>query len=277
MSLLPAVLAPSLAVAAPPNAGPTTKSASPCSQRVIPLSVGNQWTYSLVPALNPASDQIARIAPVPPQTVVVTVKAIESAPGRDTVISLEEKTTTNLTKDPKTPLVDERSTSTSIRCSSTKFEVSPDSFWFAGEAGGYLGFRLDSVDRSKGTSFQLTGGRFGQAKWREDLLVRWTRTPHPGSDAKPSSGKLELERQFATQASDPVATQVGVYRAEKLSLLTTGRVTGERSSIGSAGDTKAMELPAGWVSTLWIAEGAGIVQTLNPFAHMYQLTAVTLK
>jgi len=38
-----------------------------------------------------------------------------------------------------------------------------------------------------------------------------------------------------------------------------------------------MELPAAWVSTLWLAEGAGVVQTLNPYMHMYQLSAVTLK
>lgn len=289
---LPVFFASAIAVAAPPGSGPTTKTASPCGEKVLPLAVGNQWTYARVPASIPVDspssagvrntpdqgvrrsidNQIARIAPIIADTIVITVTAIDNAANRDTVITLEEKSTTDLTKDPKKPVRDERSISTTITCNARKFELSPDSFWFAGEPGGYLGLKLDSVQRSKGTSFQFGRGSF-DAQWREDVVIRWTRTSYPGSDAKPGSGKLELERQFTAQQPEPVQTDVGPYNAEKLGLVTTGRVTLD----GAPPDGKPMELPANWLSTLWIAQGAGVVQTVNAFAHMYRLSAVTLK
>ena len=64
-----------------------------------------------------------------------------------------------------------------------------------------------------------------------------------------------------------------MYRAEKLGLITTGRVTLE----GAPADRKPMELPAGWVSQLWLADNVGVVQTLNSFGHMYQLIDTTVK
>ena len=170
-------------------------------------------------------------------------------------------------------MLDEHVVTTTITCNAKKFEISPDSFLFAGEPGGYLGLKLDSVERPKGTSWQLTNGGIGEAEWREDVTAKWTRMPTEGSEAKLGSGKLELERQFTPQPKESVSTKLGNYTAEKLGLITTGRVTLDNA----APDAKPMELPAGWVSTLWIAEGAGLVQSLNSFAHMYQLTDVTLK
>lgn len=281
---LPGVLACRLVVAAPSSAGPTTRSASPCSQRVLPLAIGNQWTYSLVPAQAQATDPIARIAPTPPNKVVVTVKSIDSEPGGDTVIALEETTSIDPAGETNKSLRDERTIATSIRCNAKKFELSPDSFWFAGEPGGYLGLKLDTVERVKGTSLQLSNGRIAQAAWREDLLIRWTRVPFAGAGAAASSGKLELERQFTAPQRDRVETKIGTYNADTLGLVTTGRVTtdqanaaGPSAMANAASVEKPMELPANWIATLWIAEGAGVVQTLNPFAHKYQLSAVTLK
>jgi hypothetical protein len=286
--LLAALLVPTLAIAAPkagaPKAhqmvetkgagsGPTTKTVSQCGVKILPLSVGNQWTYSMVPAPLPPDDQIKRISPAEPNTIVITVKAIDSKKGADTVITLEEKSTTDLTRDPKKPVLDERTITTTITCNAKKFEISPDSFFFAGEPGGYLGLKLDSVEHPKGTSLQLTNGGIGEAEWREDVVAKWTRVPHEGVDAKAGKGKLELERRFTPQQPEMISTKAGSYKAEKLGLITTGRVTLD----GAAADTKPMELPAAWVSTLWLAEGAGVVQTLNPYAHMYQLSAATLK
>ena len=42
-------------------------------------------------------------------------------------------------------------------------------------------------------------------------------------------------------------------------------------------DAKPMELPAGWTNVLWLAPGVGMVQSLNKYAHMYQLAEATLK
>ena len=142
-----------------------------------------------------------------------------------------------------------------------------------GEPGGFIGLKLDEVQHPKGTSWQLTNGGIGEAEWREDLTAKWTRTPHEGSEVKPAAGKLELERRFTPQQPEIVPTKLGSYKAEKLGLITTGRVIID----GAPADAKPSELPANWISVLWLAEGAGVVQTLNPYQHMYQLSAVTLK
>ena len=65
-----------------------------------------------------------------------------------------------------------------------------------------------------------------------------------------------------------------MYKAEKIGLITTGRVTLDNPG---AERLKPMELPADWVSTLWLADGVGLVQSLNKYAHMYQLAESTLK
>lgn len=254
--------------------GPTGK-ASVCGVKVFPLAVGNSWTYTMVPSPTPPDKQLERISPTEPKEIVITVKSIDAPKTGDTVVTLEEKSTIDLTKDPKKPNLDEHTLTSTITCNAkNKFEISPNSFFFSGEPGGFIGLKLDDVQHVKGTSWTLTAGGIGEAEWREDLSAKWTRLPHEGSEAKLGSGKIELERRFTPQPQEAVSTKAGGYVAEKLGLITTGRVTLDNNS---SPDTKPMEMPANWVSTIWIAPGAGIVQTLNPFSHMYQLSAATLK
>jgi hypothetical protein len=265
--------APAIVVPTQGDTPPTTKTPSPCGEKILPLSVGNSWTYSMIPAPLPPDDQIKRISPAEVDSITITVKSIDAKKGGDTTITLEEKTSMDVTheKDPKKKLIDENTYTSTITCNAKKFEISPESFFFAGEPGGYLGIRVDSIDHPKGTSWQLTNGDIGDKGWREDVHLSWTRVPTEGSQAKLSGGKLELERQFTPENPEPISTRLGTYAAEKLGLVTTGRV------INDGPDAKPNEMPANWVSTLWIAPGAGVVQTLNPYAHMYQLTQVTLK
>jgi hypothetical protein len=258
----------------PGAAGPTGK-ASVCGVKVFPLAVGNSWTYVMVPSPLPPDDQIKRISPPQAKQIDITVKSIdEGKKGADTVVTLDEKTTIDRTTDPKKPLVDEHTVTTTITCNAKKFEISPDSFFFSGEPGGYIGMKLDAVEHVKGTSWELTNGGIGEHEWREDLHAKWTRLPHEGSEAKLGSGKVEIERQFTPQPRESVSAKAGVYTAEKLGLVTTGRVTLDTPATP---DTKPMELPANWITTIWVAPGAGVIQTLNPYAHMYQLSAATLK
>jgi len=49
--------------------------------------------------------------------------------------------------------------------------------------------------------------------------------PTPGVDVKGSAGKLELERKFTPAQPENVVTKLGSYKAERLALATTGRVT----------------------------------------------------
>jgi len=257
--------------------GATTHNFGACGAKVLPLVEGNVWTYAGVLAPLPPDDKIKRISPAQPKTIVITVKSVDSKKGSDTVVTLEEKITTDLTKEEKKPIIDERTLTTTITCSPTKFEISPDSFFFAGEPGGYYGLKLDSFDRSRDTSWKLIAGGIGDKPWREDVVAKWERVPTPGSDAKLGSGKLELERAFTPQQPEVVITKLGTYHAEKLGLVTTGRVTNDGATPDASGKLPAMELPAGWVSTIWTAEGVGVVQVLNPYAHQYQLVDAQLK
>jgi len=279
------LVVPALAVAAPKKAakgaaggGPPVGKATPaCGVKILPLVEGNSWTYTNVAAAQPPEDAVKRIAPDPAKEVTITVKSVDAKKGADTVVTLEEKVTRDLTKDPKKPLLDERTIETTITCSDKKFVISPDSFFFAGEPGGYLGLKVDSIDHPKPTmanSWVLTKGGIGDAQWREELVMHWTRVPTEGVEVQLGSGKLELERSYTPEQPEPIVTRLGTYKTEKLGLITTGRVTLDKPL---APQDKPAELPANWVTTQWLAEGVGLVQSLNSYAHEYQLTAATLK
>jgi hypothetical protein len=283
LALIASLLAPAIAFAGPKKAapaagGPTSKSPPACGVKILPLVEGNSWTYTHVTAAVQPDDQIKRIIPEPASKVVITVKSIEAKKGADTVVTLEEKVTRDLTKDPKKPQLDERTLTTTITCNDKKFSISPDSFFFAGEPGGYLGLKIDSLDHPKPTmvnSWVVTKGTFGDAPWREELVMHWTRVPTEGSEAKLGSGKLELERSYTPQQPENVVTSLGSYpKSEKLGLITTGRVTLDNPLVPQ---DKPAELPANWLTTQWLADGVGLVQSLNSYAHEYQLTAATLK
>lgn len=267
LALCVLALAPSLAAAAP-------KPGTVCGAKVLPLAVGNVWTYSTVAAPTAALPDVARIAPLAPKTFTITVKNIETKDG-DTVVSLEEKVTYDLTKDQKKPILDDRIVKSTITCNAAKkkFDISPDSFFFAGEPGGYLGLAFDKFDR-KGTSWVLPNGVFGEQMWPEDIVAHWAHVPNAQSGAKLNSGKLELERRTTPSDAEAIVTKAGSYRAEKIVIKTTGRVTLDAPK---SADMKPSEMPAEWVNQLWFADGYGVVQSLNRYAHMYQLVDSQLK
>ncbi|HEX7843484.1 MAG TPA: hypothetical protein VF469_38690 [Kofleriaceae bacterium] len=253
--------------------GPVGKAIAPCGAKILPLVEGNKWTYSFVESgIAPPSD-LMKLMPAEPNQIVITVKSVETK-GPDTVITLEEKTTTDLSKDPKKHIMDERTITSTVTCNAKKFEISPDSFFFAGEPGGYFGLVFDKLERPKDTTWKLVNGTIGDADWREDIVAHFSRTPFPGSNAKLDSGKLELERKFTPQNPESVNTKAGLYTgAEKLALITTGRVTLDHPQP----DTKPAELPAGWVNQLWLVPNVGVVQVLNAFSHKYMLIDAQLK
>ncbi len=252
--------------------GPVGKAAAPCGARILPLIEGNKWTYGFVASPVPPRDDLVKLLPSQPSQVVITVKSVETK-GPDTVATLEEKTSADLSKDPKKHIMDERTITSTITCNRTKFEISPESFFFAGEPGSWFGLTLDKIDRSRDTTWKLVNGTIGDSEWREDLVIHFTRTSVPGSGAKLDSGKLEIERKFTPAQPENINTKVGLYFAERLALTTTGRVTLDHPQP----DTKPMELPAGWINQLWLVPGVGVAQVLNAYGHMYMLTEVQLK
>jgi len=126
------------------------------------------------------NDQIAKLAPLEPKKVVITVKSV-APKGTDTLVTLEEKITVDLSKDAAKPKLDERVVTSTITCNAKKFEISPESFFFAGEPGGYFGLAFDKIDRQKDTSLKLTNGTIGEADWREDVIAHYTACPRRAS------------------------------------------------------------------------------------------------
>ena len=252
--------------------GPVGKVSGACAARILPLVEGNKWTYGFVSSDVPPPPELIKLSPSQPQSIVITVKSIE-AKGAETLVTLEEKTTTDLSKDPKKHILDERTITSTITCGAKKFEISPESFWFAGEPGGYFELAFDKLDRPKDTTWKLVNGTIADGPWREDIVAHFTRSAIEGSDAKLDSGKLELERQFTPEQPERLNTPVGLYTTERLALSTTGRVTLDHAQP----DTKPMELPLGWLNRLWLVPGVGVVQVQNAYAHKYILTDVQLK
>ncbi|MDX2091011.1 MAG: hypothetical protein SFX73_24340 [Kofleriaceae bacterium] len=271
--LLALVLAPA-AVAAKPKEAAAGKATRACGVTVLPLSEGNSWSYSFVPPKDAAAPEIARISPPAAKSFVITVKSIETK-GPDTVITLEEKVTYELQALPgqKKGALDERVITSTITCNAKKLDISPESFFFAAEPGGFGGMTIDKFER-KGTSWQLTSGNFGEAEWPEDLAIQWTQVPAKGIDTQYGSGKIEMERRFTPLEPEQLNTKAGSYRAEKLAVKTTGRVTLNKPL---SPDLKPAEMPADWINQLWFVPGTGVVQTLNRYAHMYQLVESTVK
>jgi len=252
--------------------GPVGKAPPPCGARILPLIEGNKWTYGFIASPVPPRDDLVKLLPSQPAQVTITVKSVETK-GLDTVATLEEKTSGDLSKDPKKHIMDERTITSTITCNRTKFEISPESFFFAGEPGSYFGLTLDKVERPRDTTWKLANGTIGDSEWREDLIIHFTRNSVTGSGAKLDTGKIELERKFTPAQPENINTKVGVYYAERLALTTTGRVTLDHPQP----DTKPMELPAGWINQLWLVPGVGVAQVLNAYGHMYMLTEVQLK
>jgi hypothetical protein len=99
-ALIAATLAlPGLAVAGPKAkaAGTAPKSPPACGVKVLPLVEGNTWTYENTAAPTPPEDAIKRISPDPAKSIVITVKSVDAKKGADTVVTLEEKVTRDLT------------------------------------------------------------------------------------------------------------------------------------------------------------------------------------
>lgn len=285
---------------AAPKAKAAGKSPPACGAKVLPLVAGNQWTYEQMAAPQALPEQQARQMPQAAKKVVISVDSV-AAQGPDTVAKLTETVTYDIgkvtdTKDAKkSEKLAESKVETTIVCNARgKFDISPESFFFSGEPGGIRGLTIDKLERKKETSWKLTKGVFGENEWIEELAVTWTRQPSKGSNAKLNSGKLEMERRFTPQNPEQIVTKFGSWTAEKLAVTTTGRVTlaSMLAPDGKPCTTKQMdpekkvevsvpsavcELPANWINQLWLANDVGVVQVLNSYAHMYQLTDAQLK
>ncbi len=274
-----ALLLPIAAGSSSVDAAPKVGGKAACGARILPLAEGNTWTYESVPPKDAIIPELARLAPRPAKTIKVVVKSVATK-GADTVVALEETNTYEIVaenKEKKKPAVmAEVVVNSTITCNKTKFEISPDSFFFAGEPGGYRNLELDKLERTKATSLKLVNGNIGEDAWEEDISAHFVRKPGKGADTtKLSAGKIEMERSFTPAQPEDVATRKGTHyrKAEKLQLITTGRITLDSPV---APTPKVHDLPKNWVTLIWLSLDVGVVQTLNMYAHQYQLTESNL-
>lgn len=269
---------PIIAGASTVDAAPKGKQAA-CGARILPLAEGNSWTYESVIPKDAILPELAKLAPRPAKSIKIVVKSVTTK-GADTVVALEETNVYEIipeNKEKKKPAVmADVVVNSTIVCNKTKFEISPDSFFFAGEPGGFRNLTLDKIERTKATSLKLVNGTIGDEPWEEDISAHFTRQPGKGADVKLSAGKIDMERSFTPAQPEDVASRKGDHwrKAEKLQLITTGRITLDTPV---SPNPVAHELPKNWVSLIWLSLDVGVIQTLNMFAHQYQLTESTLK
>jgi hypothetical protein len=246
-----------LAVPASAFAQAKPKVTRACGVSALPLTVGNQWTYEPVgaPPELQLSPSAARLAPAQPKKITIQVTSVETQ-GDVTIVTLSED-------------IGFRTLNTTIKCGATKFEVDPNSFFFAAEPGGAWGVNLTPIER-KGNTLELKGGKLAGPEWRDDLIATWEQVPTPGSGATLGKGKLETERAFKVLSDATLVVPAGKFSGREVTVDITGRVTLDPPA------EKPFEMPANFRSHFWFADGVGLVQSVNGYAQMFVLTSVKI-
>jgi hypothetical protein len=268
--LLASASATLLAVTAQDASAQKKKAVKACGITAIPMTVGNQWVYQAVAHPTPLEEAQKKLLPPQPSTVTITVVGVETVDGVTTVSLTEDIESMVGQPDGKPPKLETRQLKTTATCTATKLDFSPDSFWFAGEPGGFWNVDLTGLVRTN-TSFPITRGKLTGVEWHDDVQAAWKRNPTEGTDAQLGAGTLELDRRLVITGEEAVTTAFGVYStAAKIGIETKGEITVENAT------GKPYLLPEGLVTFLWLAEGVGIVQVQNTFIHAYQLTNATI-
>jgi hypothetical protein len=237
------------------------KPASACGQKLLPLTVGNTWTYEPIPLPPEAMPREDQIRFLPPQfkKVVVTVASIETKDGKSVV---------HLTEDS-----DGRKVDTTIVCGGGVFEVDPESIFFAGEPGGSFGTKLTKIERKQVEGVGL--GAPWSNLWREDIIASFERTgsetvTSKGHKVDVGKGKLEIERRISLGGAETVDVPFKAgMSGRRMTVEFTGRVTLD-------GTTKPVEHPANWNNALWFVDGVGLAMIQNAFFHKYGLVSATI-
>jgi hypothetical protein len=334
-SILGLVVSAGVASAQPAPAKKKTPPA--CGVKILPLVTGNSWKYTNVLSPTPPREDLAKIVPPAAKSVTITVKNIETkevGKEKETVVTLEEvsaydaktfkrvaarkkgKDKKDDKKDDKDKKDDDKkkeddtiTITSTIRCNGKdKFEISPESFLFAGEPGGAFDVAFTSFERKKDKGWKIvaTSGNFQEAEWTEEILAAWKRSPPKGQEADMGSGRLELERRFVPQEPTQLNTisEDGKSfrtwpKVEKLQLVISGRVfldnslapekkpcsmkEPEKDEKGNVkkdekGNDKIVEkmldhcpLPANWINELYFVMDIGLLQVVNTYSHRYSL------
>lgn len=224
-----------------------------CDASYFPFVEGQVMVYSFIPAdeepVGPKADW--------PSELKVEVKAIERR-GKSATITLVES-------------FRKHTVETEITCSEAGFNISPQSFFFVGEAGGAVGMKLEKLRRDQ---IDIPGPKLfrpGQ-EWTVYIKADVTRKVSPNSgDAALETGnaKIEIDRSLRISGRELVETAMGDQRAFRLDVMLSGR-----AAIEPVLD-KWVDLPTSSV-TLWLAPGIGLVRAQNRYGHGWELKSRTV-
>jgi hypothetical protein len=234
------------AQAKPPSRPPTGPAAggartSACGIMSLPMAPGNTWGYKSGPK-------------------GIVVKVVDVQPGKDiggkpsSVISVEET-------------YDGRTVKTNWTCTATGgVSVGLESFFFSAEPGGGVGMEYQ-VTKHEQVTLQPDAALIPDANWIEIYNAKVVRPDGGGAGATHMPAQLELERHVIVHGVENVATSLGQWNAQKITVELRGR---------GIVDTEKSEIPAKQTGGLWVVKGLGIVRLMDNNDKTWDLVESTL-
>lgn len=234
--------------AAPSDAKRKSKAAGgepACDANYFPFVEGQKMVYAFVPAEEEPAGPRANW----PDELTIEVKSIERS-GKSATIHLVES-------------FRKRSIQTEITCSEKGFRISPQSFFFVGEAGGGVGMKLESLKQDQADIPAPKDFRPGQ-EWTVYIKAKVNRQITSETKVETGNAKIEIDRSLKIGGRELVETGVGDQRAFRLDVLLSGRAAVEPVL------DKWVDLPTS-NATLWLAPGLGVVRAMNRYGHGWEL------
>jgi hypothetical protein len=221
-----------------------------CDASYFPFVEGQVLTYKLIPAEEEPAGPKAEW----PTELKIEVKEIKRR-GKSATITLVES-------------FRKHSIETEITCSEAGFRISPQSFFFVGEAGGAVGMTLDQLKQDQADLPGPKDFRPGQ-EWTVYIKANVNRELKTDAKVETGNAKIEIDRKLSIGGRELVETGLGDQRAFRIDILLSGR-----AAIEPVLD-KWVDLPVSSV-TLWLAPDLGVVRAMNRYGHGWELQSRTV-
>ena len=223
-----------------------------CGLDFLPFTQGAEWTYDFTVPDEPPEPPQGQLQVDTPQKLTIKVISVDKIRGDSYEIRLEEthRKVTNATV---------------LTCDKETLQVSPGSFFAAGELGGGLGMAIENFKWGDSASYAHKKGKLkAKDSWREDISFHVTRAPNEGTAAEHHKARVEVERSVKIAGRDGVNSALRDHpKATKVVVTLTGR---------AIVDDKSVDMPAA-KATLWFDANVGLVKAENRFGQGWVLSA----